>query len=439
MKKFIILYIIILGVFGMTSCNKCSTKNKSFIITFDTDGGSIIEAITANYGTEIVSPADPIKEGYTFTGWDQEIPSTMPSKNLTIKAKWTINQYVITFDTDGGSLINPIIADYGTIIPFPLKPTKAGYTFLGWDQEIPSTMPATDLTIKANWKINEYTITYELDGGDMPEDASYIFTDGSKVVLPTPTRQRYFFKGWYDENDNLITDLTGIESNVSLYAKWIKNTLLKTEFAILGDSISSFYLPNSPVNSIFTEPGQYYFPKYSIIDVKQTWWYKTIDGLSTKLLVNNSYSGGTVHSNGISSGNNEERIEKFFHNGKSPDVIIIYLGINDTGGDFTKDFFKNEYQGMIDKIQTRFPYVQIFVCTLPYTPRTELNPARLRYNEAITEIADAEKIPLIDFASAWTSSTHSNYLSDALHPNGNGMNILAKLAIEKIREFYDLY
>ena len=124
----------------------------SYTITFDTDGGSAIEPITQDYGTQITAPADPTREGYTFIGWDKAIPATMPAEDLTVTAQWRINQYTITFDTDGGSEIAPITQDYGTPITAPADPTREGYTFIGWDKAIPATMPAEDLTITALWR-----------------------------------------------------------------------------------------------------------------------------------------------------------------------------------------------------------------------------------------------------------------------------------------------
>ena len=72
----------------------------------------------------------------------QGVPATMPAENMTIKAKWTVNQYTLTFDTNGGSTIAPITQDYGTAITAPADPTKTGYTFAGWTPAIPATMPA---------------------------------------------------------------------------------------------------------------------------------------------------------------------------------------------------------------------------------------------------------------------------------------------------------
>ena len=124
----------------------------TYTITFDTAGGSEIAPITQDYGTVITAPEAPTREGYTFIGWDKEIPTTMPAENMTVTAQWEINQYTITFDTNGGSEIAPITQDYGTAITAPADPTREGYTFIGWDREIPKTMPAENITLKAKWK-----------------------------------------------------------------------------------------------------------------------------------------------------------------------------------------------------------------------------------------------------------------------------------------------
>ena len=127
-------------------------NTNKYTITFDTNGGSEIAPITQDYGTAITTPADPTREGYTFIGWDTEIPTTMPAENMIITAKWKVNQYTITFDSNGGSEIAPITQDYGTAIAAPADPTREGYTFIGWDKAIPTTMPAENMTVTAQWK-----------------------------------------------------------------------------------------------------------------------------------------------------------------------------------------------------------------------------------------------------------------------------------------------
>ena len=79
----------------------------------------------------------------------------MPAENMTVTAQWEINQYTITFDTNGGSEIAPITQDYGTVITAPEAPEREGYTFIGWDKAIPETMPAENITLKARWKDTE--------------------------------------------------------------------------------------------------------------------------------------------------------------------------------------------------------------------------------------------------------------------------------------------
>ena len=169
-----------------------------YTITFDTNGGSEIAPITQDYGTEITAPDNPTRKGYTFKGWDKEIPETMPAENITVKAQWEINQYTITFDTNGGSEIAPITQDYGTEITAPDNPTRKGYTFKGWDKEIPKTMPAENMTVKAQWKINQYTITFDTNGGS--EIAPITQDYGTEITAPdNPTRKGYTFKGWDKE------------------------------------------------------------------------------------------------------------------------------------------------------------------------------------------------------------------------------------------------
>lgn len=156
----------------------------SYTITFDTNGGSSVADITQDFGTAITAPANPTREGYTFTGWSQAVPTTMPSQNLTLTAQWSANSYTITFNTNGGSPVASVTGNFEEAISAPMAPTKTGYTFAGWDKEIPATMPAEDLTIKALWDINSYTITFDAAGGSAIAPISQDF--GTTVVAPEP-------------------------------------------------------------------------------------------------------------------------------------------------------------------------------------------------------------------------------------------------------------
>ena len=206
---------------------KAQWEINQYTITFDTNGGSEIAPITQDYGTEITAPDNPTRKGYTFKGWDKEIPEAMPAENMTVKAQWEINQYTIAFDTNGGSEIAPITQDYGTEITVPDNPTRKGYTFKGWDKEIPETMPAENITVKAQWEINQYTITFDTNGGS--EIAPITQDYGTEITAPdNPTRKGYTFKGW----DREIPETMPAE-NITITARW-KDTEKPTGEIIIG-------------------------------------------------------------------------------------------------------------------------------------------------------------------------------------------------------------
>ena len=223
------------------------TPNR-YTITFDTAGGSDIAPITQDYGTAIVAPADQTREGYTFIGWDKAIPATMPAENVTITAKWKVNSYTITFDTAGGSAVAPITQNYGTAITAPTNPTREGYTFLGWDKAIPTTMPAENMTITAQWEINQYTITFDTAGGS--EIAPITQDYGTAITAPAnPTREGYTFIGW----DKAIPTTMPAE-NITLKAKW-KDTEKPTGEIIIGSNKWSEFL-NELTSGLFFKDTQ---------------------------------------------------------------------------------------------------------------------------------------------------------------------------------------
>ena len=236
---------------------KAQWEINQYTITFDTNGGSEIAPITQDYGTEITAPDNPTRKGYTFKGWDKEIPETMPAENITVKAQWEINQYTITFDTNGGSEIAPITQDYGTEITAPDNPTRKGYTFKGWDKEIPETMPAENITVKAQWEINQYTITFDTNGGS--EIAPITQDYGTEITAPdNPTRKGYTFKGW----DKEIPETMPAE-NITVKAQWEINQYTITfdtnggsEIApITQDYGTEITAPNNPTRKGYTFKG----------------------------------------------------------------------------------------------------------------------------------------------------------------------------------------
>lgn len=128
-------------------------KANQYTLKFVDEDGKEMDSITADYGAPItMAPSIPDKEGYTFVGWDGEIPQTMPAENLTLTAKWTkVNEYTLKFVDEDGTELGSITAAYGAPIKLPEDPVKEGYTFAGWDGDVPTTMPAGNVTLTAKW------------------------------------------------------------------------------------------------------------------------------------------------------------------------------------------------------------------------------------------------------------------------------------------------
>ena len=225
---------------------KAIWKAKSYTITFDTAGGSAIAPITQAYGSNVVAPSNPTKTGYTFVGWDKQIPETMPAEDITITAEWTVNQYTITFNTNGGSTVSAITQNYGTTIIAPENPTKTGYTFKKWDAVIPATMPAENITITAEWTVNQYTITFNTDGGS--EIAPITQDYGTAVVAPAnPTKSGYTFTGW----DKTIPSTMPAE-NMTITASW-EEILPNTYTVTYTDGVDGVELFADQINANVTE------------------------------------------------------------------------------------------------------------------------------------------------------------------------------------------
>ena len=211
-----------------------------YTITFDTDGGSEVAPITQDYGTAITAPADPTREGYTFTGWDTAIPATMPAHNMTITAQWTVNQYTITYDLDGGTAEgNPDTYTVETDA-FTLKnPTRPGYTFTGWsgtgltgEDNLTVTIPkgsTGNRSYTAHWSLNTYSITYDLNGGTASGNPTSYTVESATITLNQPTKTGYTFTGWSGTDltgeDNLtVTIPAGSTGDRSYTAHWSLNT-----------------------------------------------------------------------------------------------------------------------------------------------------------------------------------------------------------------------
>ena len=211
----------------------------AYTVTLNTNGGTINNGNVTEYtyGVGATLPTDVTRTGYTFKGWyDNENLTGSPvtaisnteTGNKEYWAKWEINQYTITFDTAGGSVVTPITQNYGTAITAPADPTKTGYTFTGWDRAIPATMPAENLTITAQWTVNQYTIAYDLAGGTAEGNPDTYTIETGAFTLTNPTKSGYTFTGWSGtgldgENNMTVTIPTGSTGNRTYTAHWRYN------------------------------------------------------------------------------------------------------------------------------------------------------------------------------------------------------------------------
>jgi len=205
----------------------------SYTITFDPNGGNGGATIYAAYGSPLNAPA-VVRNGYTFAGWLPELPATVPPANTTYVAQWTANQYTVTFDANGGDgYALPITQAFETVVTLPTAGfTKTGHTFIGWNTAPDAhtametfVMPAADTELYAVYRINQYTVTFNANGGS--GSAAPITGDfGTVVTLPGGfTKTGFNFLGFSKNPDAsapaYTTSYTMEAANVTLYAVWV--------------------------------------------------------------------------------------------------------------------------------------------------------------------------------------------------------------------------
>ncbi len=150
----------------------------------------VYKSYEVEYGAAITPEPDPEKEGYTFSGWSM-IPATMPANDVTIIGSFSVNQYTITYTIDGEVYFTETV-NYGTTIVPPTVPEREGYDF-AWD-EYPETMPAHDVTVTGTFTINKYNLTYMVDDA---EYKTYEVEYGASITPePDPEQEGYTFSGW---------------------------------------------------------------------------------------------------------------------------------------------------------------------------------------------------------------------------------------------------
>ncbi len=157
-------------------------------ISFNTAGGNNIDDIVQETDSVLVLPSDPVKEGFTFTGWSPVMPTKMPPRDTTYTAIWQRNSYSVSC-YDGGVLIRTIVDEYETSIDYPIL-EKEGY-HPDWGPI--TTVPAENISVYVNWVINQHSLSFVLPGGNVDSIHEY----DSRITAPSPGhREGYYFEGW---------------------------------------------------------------------------------------------------------------------------------------------------------------------------------------------------------------------------------------------------
>ncbi|MBP3823146.1 MAG: InlB B-repeat-containing protein [Bacteroidaceae bacterium] len=248
-----------------------------FDLVFKVDGQEVKKAVV-EYNSAFTAPDSPSKNGYTFQGWKDQFDkapadysSKMPAKNVIFEAQWEIIHYTFTYTLNGGAIEgeNPNLTDVTIESSFTLKnPVRKGYNFVGWTATgiaTPSTQVAiantqANNTYVANWEAINYNLTYNLNGGALPENitnpATYTIEDA--VALNNPVKEGYTFTGWTGtelaEASTSVTIPAGSVDNRSYEATWSINSykvkfvdgndVLSEETMVFGSSITAPTTPN---------------------------------------------------------------------------------------------------------------------------------------------------------------------------------------------------
>ena len=260
-RKIFEAIILFVSIFMLVACGG---STKEYMVTFNSMGGTAVEAITIEDGKTLELPAQPTRTGYTFDAWYLEESLTTPwtnlviSSSITVYAKWIINTYTITFNTDGGTSITNASVSYNQTLTEPTAPTKVGYTFAGWFTDANKTnafaftTPITqNITLYAKFTLNTYTVSFITNGGDTI-NAQTIY-HGSQIETVNPLYTGHRFLGWFTDQDLTQTfDVeSDITSNLTLYAKW--EIIQKTDEQLAHEAIEALNIPHT-VNSDLTLP-----------------------------------------------------------------------------------------------------------------------------------------------------------------------------------------
>jgi uncharacterized repeat protein (TIGR02543 family) len=198
----------------------------AYTVTFNDWNGATLGTSTVDYDTAATAPSNPTRTGYTFAGWDAAFGNVV--SNMTVTATYTSNQYTVAFNDWNGATLGTSTVDYNAAATAPSNPTRAGYTFAGWDSAFSNVV--SNMTVTATYTSNQYTVAYDANTatGGVPIDSNNYLAGATVTVLDrgTLTLAGYTFAAWNTQADGNGTDRAWASTfaigtaNVVLYAKW---------------------------------------------------------------------------------------------------------------------------------------------------------------------------------------------------------------------------
>ena len=259
--KFLVCLLVVLTAFLLVAC----TNNKTYTISFETNGGEKIESVVIEGDGTLQAPAEPKKEGHKFLGWFLDEACEQPvtdfsalkfEADTTLYAKWQINTYTVTFNTVGGSAVDNQTVEHGKAVAIPANPTKEGYEFAGWylkqdySKAYANDLIKADTTLYARWRSAlRYAGSFDGEGKYDSETGAYTFT----VQLQLWGRIRLAYKGELLSMDDEDLTVTGAFTSANqapwtpeLYCDVPDETSTEIDWTTLINSCAN------PVNYTFT-------------------------------------------------------------------------------------------------------------------------------------------------------------------------------------------
>lgn len=464
-KTFIFMLVTVLSLMSLVAC-----AGKTYSVTFK-NGEEVIEKVQVKEN-ELVANKEISDEVHNFLGWvdsnNQLFDFNTPiTSDLTLNATWTNTVKFINYD---GSVIAQLEVAKGEEFSAPTtNPTKPSddefnYTFNGWNKTLIGT--GTDFDIEANYLSSKivYKVGYYDADKKLLKEVEVIKGQKVEDYVPFDYSDDYYdytFKTWCTEDGKEFNKDTAIIRDTKLIAKYDRTpveraTLKGMKVSFMGASISTFYAKSSTMNSYYSGNDEFYYPKYSstVTSVKQTWWYLMMNKLGLTLGVNQSLSGSAITVGAADrQARSYERIRAMGENG-TPDIIILFIGINDNVSGVKTSDFEAGYKTMIDRTMEVYPNAYILLATFYYSHYhiREASHAqyseetRLAYNEVIRDLAKEYQVGLVELADIWEAGVSptaldagsTGYLGDNLHPSDKGMKKLSEYFVADIKKYFGL-